>query len=324
MNNSIRHNSYCFFHFFSGAKRPKLQVRISRLELSEEQLQKLRKKSAKHKNEPLIASNEDTKKNGAALNTSAAVSTTSKAKTVTAVTTTTTTTTEKQPVTTEEESPVRHRLSNLLDGSFLSPYRGSAAEEEKGYVRSINCKGGGQLNNADCLSAPVSAEDNLFCSEELLSFDDVCSPLLQEEDCVTVPCYPDVVSKTCMQVTEAANQTLSDNNSQPACVISASLQDKEGDHEENQRPQPANDDLVSNLAEEGPVSRSATPDNGDALEQLPDDVLPENKEAENGSAEEGTSAMLKSAEVKDNMIDYASDYNTLEVCVQYLFPFQTL
>lgn len=286
--------------------------------MSEEQLENLRKKSAKRKNEASITSKEDEKKNGATLNTSAAASSTSTAKTVTetATTTTTTTATVKEPVTTVEESPVRHRLSNLLDGSSLSPYRGSAAhaEEVEGVVKSISCKGDGPLNSVDSLSGPVSVEDNLFCSEGPLSFDDDCSSLLQEEDCITVPCYPDVISKTCMQVTEADNQTLSGNNSQEAGVNAAFAEDKEEGHEEHQRSQPANDDVVSNLAEEGPVPRSATPSNCDALEQLPNDALPENKEAENGNAEEGSSAMLKSAEVKDEATDYASHYDTLEVC----------
>lgn len=218
---------------------------------------------------------------------------------------------------TVEESPVRHRLSNLLDGSSLSPYRGSAphAEEEEGTDKSINCKGDGLLNSANSLSGPVSAGDNLFCSDDPLSVDDVCSPLLQEEDCITVPCYPDVISKTCMQVTEADSQTLSDNNSQEAAVNTAPAKDKEEeDHEEHQRSQPANDDVVSNLAEEGPIPISATPSSCDALEQPPNYALPENKEADNGNAEEGSRAMLKSAEGKDEMMDYASHYDTLEVC----------
>ncbi|KAL9955136.1 hypothetical protein ACROYT_G036422 [Oculina patagonica] len=302
-----------------AAKRPRLQVKIPRLQLSAKQLENLRKRSAKHKNEPSVASKEDENKNSATLNTSAVASSTSTTKTVTetATTTTTTTTTGKESVITVEESPVRHRLSNLLDGSSLSPYRSSAAhlEDEEGNVESINCKKDGLLNNAGSLSGPVSAEDNLFGSEDPLSVDDVCSPLLQEEDCITVPCYPDVISKTCMQVTEADNQTLSDNNSQEAAVINtAPAKDKEEeDHEEHQRSQPANDDVVSNLAEEGPIPISATPSSCDALEQPPNYALPENKEADNGNAEEGSRAMLKSAEGKDEMMDYASHYDTLEV-----------
>lgn len=296
---------------FPAAKRPRLQVKIPRLKISEEQLENLRKRSAKGKSEPSIIRNEDDEKEVSSVNTST-VPIVSSAGTVTAATTAT----GLEQVTTVEESPVRHRLSNLLDGSSITPHHETAEQpEEEGNVESINCKGDGQLDNAESLSGQVPAQDNLFFSEDLLSFSDVCSPLLQEEDCITVPCYPDVVSKTCMQVSDTAEQTLSGDNEieATASVITASQQD-EKDHEESHESQTPSNDPAANLAEDGPIPGSATPGNCAAAEQRADDALPENKKDENVNAEEGSREMLESAEVKESTMDYASNYNTLEVC----------
>ena len=227
-----------------------------------------------------------------------------------------TTTVLKEPVTRAEESPIRHRLTNLLDGSSLSPYEDSAAHSNEENGKSFNCKGGGRLNNAESVSGPVSTEENMFCSSELLSSDNGLSPLMHEEDCITVPCYPDVVAKTCMQVETGCTQTSSDNDSQAADVITASVQDKEEDHETNERLQPSCAEEMPSVPEEGNEPGSVSPSSSDVLGQLSNNTEADDKEAENENAEEDSGVMSRSAEVRaeDRTIDYSSHYNTLEVC----------
>ena len=231
------------------------------------------------------------------------------------VSTETVSTVVEDPVTTIEESPIRHRLTNLLDGTSLSPYEDTAEHTNEENVKSINCVEGGQLNNAESLSGPVSTEENLFCSEEPLSSDNGLSPLTHEGVCITVPCDPDVVSKTCMQVELGCSQTLSDNNRQAADAITASVQGKE-DHETNQTLEPASVEERSSVSEEENELRSVSSDSCDVLRQLSNNAVPDEREAENGNAEEGSGVMSRSAEVRaeDSTIDYSSHYNTLEVC----------
>lgn len=264
--------------------------------------------SLKHQKEPLINNKEDDKENVASVNASA-----SSIASTTETVLTETTATVKEPVRTVEESPTRHRLTNLLDGSSLSPYQDSTAHTNEENVESINCTGEGQLNNAEGLSEPVSTVENLFCSQELVSPDNGLSPLMHEKDCITVPCYPDVVSRTIMQVREGDTQTSSDNGSQADNVVNASVQDKEEDYETNQRLQTTMVEEVPNVPEEGNEARSISPGSCDVLGQLSDGARPNEKAAENEDAKEG--------HVEDRIIDYASDYDTLEVCRTFL-PFQ--
>ena len=337
--------------------------------MSQKQLERLRKISAKHEKAPLIADKEEDRGDVATVNAfaSPSVSTTETVSTETVspetastetvspetastetvspetastetvspetastetvsteaastatvstatVSTETVSTVVKEPVTTLEESPIRHRLTNLLDGTSLSP-DGSAHTNEE-VVRSINCEEGGQLNNAESLSGPVSTEEHLFRSEELLSTDNGLSPSTHEEFSVTVPCYPDVVSKTCMQVEMGCTQRLSDNDSQAADVITASVQDKE-DHGTNQRLEPPSVEERSSVSGEGNERGSVSSGGCDVLHQLSNNAVPNEKEAENGNAEEGSGVTSRYAERRagDRMIDYSSHYNTLEVC----------
>ena len=242
---------------------------------------------------PVKKKKEDGKENVATVNASAS-STASTTETVS----TETSTIVKEPVTTVEESPTRHRLTNLLDGSSLSPYQDSAAHTNEENVNSIDCKGGGQLNNAEGLPGPVSAEETLFCPEDLPSSDNGLSPLMHEKDCITIPCDPDVVTKTIMQVEIGCTQTSSDNGSQAAnAVTAASVQDKE--------------------------ERNISPGSCDVLGQLSKNARPDREEVENGNAEGDSGVMSTSAEahIQDSMIDYASHYDTLEVCRTF-FTFQ--
>ena len=254
---------------------------------------------------------EDDKENVATVNASAS-STASATETVS----TEASTIVKEPVTTVEESPTRHRLANLLDGSSLSPYQGSAAHTNEENVNSIDCTRGGQLNNAEGLPGPVSAEETLFCPEDLLSSDNGLSPLMHEKDCITIPCDPDVVTKTIMQVEIGCTQTSSDNGSQAANAVTASVQDKEEDYEANQRVQPTSVEEVPNVPEEENDARNISPGSCDVLGQLSNNARPDRKEAENGNAEGDSGVMSTSAEahVQESMIDYASHYDTLEVC----------
>lgn len=311
--------------------------------MSQKQLDRLRKVSSKHLKAPSVANKEDDEDNVATVNasTSSNASTTETGSTETTTTvkepvtteeesllptpssasttvtvSTETTTVLKEPVTTEEESPIRHRLTNLLDGSSLSPYEDSAAHINEENVESFNCRGGGQLYNAESVSRPVPTEESLFCSSKLFSSDNGLSPLMYKEDGITVPCYPDVVSKTCMQVEMRCTQTWSDDDTQAADVITASVHDKEVDHETNQRLNPSSLEDVSSALEEGNEQGSVSPGSCDILGQLSNNTVADEKEAGNGNAEEDCDVMSRSAEVhaEDSRIDYSSHYNTLEVC----------
>ena len=304
--------------------------------MSQRQLERLRKLSSKHQKAPSITNKEEDEEHVATVNASASpsASTTETVSTETVsteivsaetvstekvstetVSTETVSTVVEGPVTTAEESPIRHRLTNLLDGTSLSPYEDSAEHTNEENVKSINCEEGGQLNNAESLSGPVSTEENLFCSEEPFSSDHGLSPLTHEEVCITVPCHPDVVSKTCMQVEIGCSQALSDNDSQAADAITASVQDKE-DLDTNQRLEPCSVEERSSVSEEGNEPRSVSSDSCDVLRQLSTNAVPDEKETENGNAEEGSGVMSRSAEARaeDRVIDYSSHYNTLEVC----------
>ena len=299
-------------------------------------MERLRKLSSKHQKAPSITNKEEDEEHVATVNASAfpSASTTETVSTETVstervstetvstekvstetVSTETVSTVVEEPVTTVEESPIRHRLTNLLDGTSLDPYEDTAEHTNEDDVKSINCVEAGQLNNAESLSGPVSTEENLLCSEEPLSSDNDSSPLTHEEVCITVPCLPDVVSRTCMQVELGCSQTLSDNNSEEADAITASVQDKEV-HETNQTLEPSSVEERSSVSEEENELRSVSSDSCDVLRQLSNNAVPDEREAENGNAEEGSGVMSRSAEVRaeDSTIDYSSHYNTLEVC----------
>ena len=58
-------------------------------------------------------------------------------------------------------------------------------------------------------------------------------------DCITVPCYPDVVSETCQQVKEDFGKTLLNDNGQEAILKTATTEQDDWDWlKENQQLQP--------------------------------------------------------------------------------------
>ena len=203
------------------------------------------------------------------------------------------------------ESPVRHRLSNLLDGSAHSAdYDAILPNDGDSHVTIIN---GEEETESACelLSNPESVKARLFDPVELPSVDDASLPLTQDEDCITVPCYPDVVAKTCLQVNGALRWGFPDDTNL------ASAQDEKNSSSEvtehHEEVQSCND-----AADDGESFRSSGT------------FLPVNEEVGPGSVESeaklegelagdsGCGSMSSIAE--DNPIDYANGYNTLEVC----------
>lgn len=143
--------------------------------MSKEQLKSLRKLTRKCQTSSF---NKEDEKSGIPVSDNGA-STTSTAEEVTDVASTT----EEERVT-ATESPARHRLSDLLNGSSSGCQNDSHPDHQEGNVEGTTC----EVTNGESLF-PKSPKASLFNSDEPFSNEDGCSPFSPEENCVTVPCH---------------------------------------------------------------------------------------------------------------------------------------
>ena len=308
------------FNFMLTAKKPLLQVTLSltKVKVSQEQLKRLQKQKLSTKHLSTSTKDEEKKEKSATVNNEDASCSSSQIT---------------------RESPVRHRLSNLLDGSVPSPYREHSVRPDYGdeNVTNINCEGD-QFDTAKSLSNPDSVKACLF---HLVgnSVDDDSSPPLQDRHCITLPCYPEVVTKTVLQVEESLTETGSASATLTADIGVASAQEHFSNEVMNQHhgeKHSNKNDAVLSVLEQAHEPRNTASNSSDvAVTDLPSGTcifLPGSKENEDivhgivdGEAREksepledsGCGSMSSSKE--DNSLDYASGYNTLEVCILCTF-----
>ena len=293
-----------------SAKKPRLQVTIPRLVASKDQLERLQKLSAKHKDKP---KDEDKKQNCFKLSSRDAPG-------------------SLQQI--ERESPVRHRLSNLLDGTVPSPDCDNAERPTEGEesFTSINCEND-KSNAAELLPNPESVKANLFDPDSMSSLDDGSLPVMHDESYITVCCYPDVEAKTCLQVEGNGNEASSTNISSTtdANVPSGWESENSGnggsEHHDEMHEQLSNDDSgldgpECNASLSYDVTGSEPPSN--ALSPVNEEPAPSlggvGAKVESELAGDSGSGLMSSS-TENSSIDYATDYSTLEVCTCTLVIF---
>ena len=252
----------------SAAKKWRLEVKLTKVQATQEQLERLRRLTVKRK-----GNKDDKKKNDY-------------------------TDAPRSSFQTVTESPVRHRLSNLLDGSVPSPTRDKQGllDDAEENVTSINCEGDA-LSTAETSSTPESTKACLFEAVSPSSDNNDSLPVMQDDDCITVPCYPDVVYGTCLQVKDTLNESLA-TDSQIADVGASWAQEKENSPanegaEHHDEEQSSKDDTVLNVPEQQPELGHAAASN---------------------SCDVAVSDLPRVAALSESDIDYGSGFNTLEVC----------
>ena len=276
------------------AKKPKLQVTLPRLEPSKDQLERLQRLSAKHKNKP---KDEDKKQSGSKLSSAAAPG---------------------SSLQIARESPIRHRLSNLLDGTVPSPDYDNAKLPTEGEdnVTSVNCEND-KSNTVELLPNPDSVKSNLFEPDSISSLDDGSLPAVHDESYMTVPCYPDVIDNACLQVEENGNEA---SSNVPSGLESENSDNGGSENHDEMHEQLSNDDLGL----DGPECNASLSCDVTESEPPSDTLLPVDEEpapsidgveakVESELAEDSGCGLMPSS-AKDSSIDYATDYSTLEVC----------
>lgn len=287
-----------------SAKTPRLQVTIPRLVASKDQLERLQKLSAKRKDKP---KDEDKKQNYFKLSSRDAPG---------------------SSLQIERESPVRHRLSNLLDGTVPSPDCDKAERPTEGEesFTSINCEN-------DKSNAAESVKANLFDPDSISSLDDGSLPVIHDEGYITVRCYPDVEAKTCLQVEGNGNEASSANISSttdtnvPSGWESENSGNSGNEHHDEMHEQLSNTDAGLdgpewNASLSYDVTGSELPSN--ALSPVNEEPAPSlggvGAKVESELAGDSGSGLMSSS-VENSSIDYATDYSTLEVCTCTLVIF---
>ena len=292
------------------AKKPRLQVTISRLVASKDQLERLQKLSAKRKEKP---KDEDKKQSGFKLSSRD---------------------TPGSLLQIERESPVRHRLSNLLDGTVLSPDRDNAEHPTEGEenVTSINYEND-KSNAAELLPNPESVKANLFDLGSISSLDDGSLPVMHDEGYITVRCYPDVEAKTRLQVEGNENESSSANISSTTDAnvpsgLEGEISGNGGSEQHDEIHKQLSNDVAGLVVPECNASLSydvtgSDPPSGDLLpvneEPAPSLGGVEAKKESELTGDSGSGLMPSAAE--NSSIDYATDYSTLEVCTCTLVIF---
>ena len=135
---------------------------------------------------------------------------------------------------------------------------------------------------------------------------------------ITVPCYPEVVTKTCLQVDE----TKSGSNSLAADGVFSTVKTITGVDQCHGQIQSSKYNTVASLSEQDSQPKSsvndAATDVSSGNSDLPShNVVPESEEAVPVSGEmkvDHEAAGDSGCSSGDNSIDYASGYNTLEFC----------
>lgn len=202
---------------------------------------------------------------------------------------------------------MRHRLSNLLDGSELSPDHDLAVVptfcDENTCTTKID-------SNENQLKPPKNTDSVKACLFNPIGIaaDDNSAGLTQDEQCITVPCYPEVVTKTCLQVDE----TKSGSNSLAADGVFSTVKTITGvnqchgqiQSEQDSQPKSSVNDAATDVSS----GNSDLPSHNVVLES--EEAVPLSGEMKVDHEAAGDSGCYSG----DNSIDYASGYNTLEVC----------
>lgn len=284
------------------AKKPRLQVTIPRLVASKDQLERLQKLSAKRKEKP---KGEDKKQNGFKLSSRDA---------------------PDSSLQIARESPVRHRLSNLLDGTVPSPDCDNAGHPTEGEenVTSINCEND-KSNAAELFPNPESVKANLFDPDDISCLDDGSLPVMHDEGYITVRCYPDVEAKTCLQVEGNGNEAYSANISATTNANVPSGLEREnsgngGSEQHDEIHEQLSNDVAGLDVPECNASLSydvtgSEPPSG-ALSPVNEKPAPSlggvEAKVESELAEDSGGGLMPSS-AENSSIDYATDYSTLEV-----------
>ncbi|XP_022781777.1 uncharacterized protein LOC111322844 [Stylophora pistillata] len=229
-------------------KKTRLQVTIPKLKLSEQQLQGLKKLTTKLQRASV-------NKECGIPSSITGVANTSTMEEVADLAPSTAQTVRRKETITEKESPVRHSLSDLLSGSSVISHIETYPDCEEIDVERNVCE---VPTGKSCLNRK-SPKACLFYSDEPLPSENGGSPSLWNKDCITVPCYPDVVSETCQQVAEDFGKTSWNYNGQEAGLKTANTeQDESGCCKENQQLQSGNNkDIFSDDYKDEPESLSA-------------------------------------------------------------------
>lgn len=212
---------------------------------------------------------------------------------------------------------MRHRLSNLLYGSELSPDHDHAVVptfcDENTCTTKIDF-------NENQLKPPKNPDLGKAClfNPDRIAADDHSAGLKQDEQCITLPCNPEVVTKTCLQVDE----TKSGSSSLAANGVFSTVKTIAGVDQCHEQIQSSKYDTVSSLLEQVSQPKSsvndAAADVSSGNSDLPShNEVPENEESVPLSGEmkvDRGAAGDSGCSSGDNSIDYASGYNTLEVC----------
>ena len=285
----------CFhFDFLFTGKKPRLVIQISKL--TQEQVEKLQRKKQSTKEKNASSKQKTESETNTNINHNKVFESSSQIV---------------------RESPVRHRLSNLLYGSELSPDRDHAVVPTFCDENTCTTKIDLNENQLESSKNPDSVKACLF-NPDRIAADDHSAGLKQDEQCITLPCYPEVVTKTCLQVDE----TKSGSDSLAADGVFSTVETITGVDQCHEQIQSSKYNTVSSLSEQVSQPKSsvndATTDVSSGNSDLPShNEVPENEESVPLSGEmkvDREAAGDSGCSSEDNSIDYASGYNTLEVC----------